>query len=209
MKSFLGKNFLLNTKTGQELYHDFAKDMPIIDYHCHLPPQPIADDINFNNLTEVWLNGDHYKWRAMRANGVDEKYITGNASPKEKFIKWAATVPYTLRNPLYHWTHLELQRYFDIDEVLNEKSAEKIYDECSEKLQKKSFSVRHLLKNMNVHTVCTTDDPVDNLEYHRKIKADGFEIPIRPAFRPDAAMNVDAASGFKNYVSRVEAAANI
>ncbi len=209
MKSFLGKNFLLNTKTAQELYHDFAKDMPIIDYHCHLPPQPIADDINFNNLTEVWLNGDHYKWRAMRANGVDEKYITGNSSPKEKFIKWAATVPYTLRNPLYHWTHLELQRYFDIDELLNEKTAEKIYDECSEKLQTKGYRVKNLLRKMNVHTVCTTDDPVDNLKHHLKLKADGFEIPIRPAFRPDAAMNVDDASGFNNYISKLESASNI
>ncbi|MEO7265554.1 MAG: glucuronate isomerase [Ferruginibacter sp.] len=209
MKSFLGKNFLLNTKTAQELYHDFAKDMPIIDYHCHLPPQPIADDINFNNLTEVWLKGDHYKWRAMRANGVDEKYITGDASPKEKFIKWAATVPYTLRNPLYHWTHLELQRYFDIEEILNEKSAEKIYDECSEKLMGKGYSVKKLLRKMNVHTVCTTDDPVDNLEHHQKIKADGFEIPIRPAFRPDAAMNVDSAEGFNNYISKLESSAHI
>ncbi|MEO6406853.1 MAG: glucuronate isomerase [Ferruginibacter sp.] len=209
MKSFLGKNFLLNSSAAQELYYDYAKDMPIIDYHCHLPPQPIADDINFNNLTEVWLNGDHYKWRAMRANGVDERYITGNATPKEKFMKWAETVPYTLRNPLYHWTHLELQRYFDIEDILDERSAEKIYDACSEKLQKKSYSVQNLLRKMNVHTVCTTDDPVDSLEHHQKIKSEGLEIPIRPAFRPDAAMNVDDAIGFNNYISKLEAASNI
>jgi glucuronate isomerase len=165
MKEFLNEHFLLKTKTAQTLYHDYAKDMPIIDYHCHLTPQQIADDIQFENITQAWLYGDHYKWRAMRTNGVDESYCTGNKSDWEKFEKWAATVPYTLRNPLYHWTHLELQRYFGIHEILNEKSARKIYDACNEKLQLPEYSVKNLLRKMNVKLVCTTDDPIDDLNY--------------------------------------------
>src|SRR5690349_3820635 len=161
MKKFLDEDFLLQGKTAQKLYHDFAKDMPIIDYHCHLPPDQIANDFNFENLTQVWLYGDHYKWRAMRANGVDESFITGNASDLEKFLKWGETVPYTLRNPLYHWTHLELQRYFGINKILNGDSAQKIYDKCTSKLQNKDYSVRNLLRKMNVKIVCTTDDPID------------------------------------------------
>ncbi|MEO8110340.1 MAG: glucuronate isomerase, partial [Ginsengibacter sp.] len=178
MKKFLGQDFLLESKTAKKLFHGFAEKMPVIDYHCHLPVQQIADDINFDNLTQIWLYGDHYKWRAMRANGIDESYVTGNKSDYEKFEKWAETVPYTLRNPLYHWTHLELQRYFGIDEILNPGSAKKIYDTCSKKLQKKKYSVRNLLREMNVKIVCTTDDPTDNLEYHKKIKEDGFEIKV-------------------------------
>src|SRR3954465_4759271 len=177
MKKFLSKNFLLQSDTAQALYHEYAKDMPIIDYHCHLPPDQIANDINFENLTQVWLYGDHYKWRAMRANGGEEFFITGNASDIDKFLKWGETVPYTLRNPLYHWTHLELQRYFDIHDILNPDTARKIYDECTAKLQTPEFSVRNLLRRMNVRLVCTTDDPVDSLEYHKSIKEDGFEIP--------------------------------
>ena len=203
MKSFLDQNFLLNNKTAEKLYHDYAKQMPVIDYHCHLPPADIAADTTFENLTQVWLYGDHYKWRAMRANGVDESYITGDKTDKEKFLKWAATVPYTLRNPLYHWTHLELQRYFDIYEILDEKSAEKIYEECSEKLRSPEFSVKNLLRKMNVHTVCTTDDPTDDLAHHRKLIADGFEIPVLPAYRPDAAMNPDMPANFNKYVDTV------
>jgi glucuronate isomerase len=209
MKQFLDENFLLETKTAQHLYSVFAKDMPIIDYHCHLPPNQIAEDKQFENLTQAWLYGDHYKWRAMRTNGVDEKYCTGNASDYEKFQKWAETVPYTLRNPLYHWTHLELQRYFDVHEILNGDSAKRIYDECTAKLQTPQYSVRNLLRKMNVKTVCTTDDPVDNLEYHQQMKADGFDIPILPAFRPDAAMNVDDSTTFNNYLTRLEKASDI
>jgi glucuronate isomerase len=209
MKKFLDEDFLLQNKTAQKLYHDFAREMPIIDYHCHLPPDQIANDINFENLTQVWLYGDHYKWRAMRANGMDESFITGDASDNEKFLKWAETVPYTLRNPLYHWTHLELQRYFGIDKILNGDSAQKIYEKCTAKLQTKEYSVRNLLRKMNVKLVCTTDDPVDSLEHHKKIKEDGFEIKIFPAFRPDKAMNVDSASAFNSYVSKLEAATNL
>ncbi|MFL5808440.1 MAG: glucuronate isomerase [Flavisolibacter sp.] len=208
MKKFLDEDFLLQSKTAQKLYHDFAKDMPIIDYHCHLPPDQIANDINFENLTQVWLYGDHYKWRAMRANGVEESFITGNAPDIDKFLKWGETVPYTLRNPLYHWTHLELQRYFGINKILNGDSAQKIYDKCTSKLQTKEYSVRNLLRKMNVKVLCTTDDPIDTLEHHQKIKDDNFEIKILPAFRPDKAMNVDNAAGFNNYVSSLESVTN-
>jgi glucuronate isomerase len=208
MKKFLDENFLLSTKTSQQLYHDFAKQMPIIDYHCHLPPDQIANDINFENLTQVWLYGDHYKWRAMRTNGVNESYITGNKSDFEKFQKWAETVPYTLRNPLYHWTHLELQRYFDVYDLLDGNSAKKIYEECTAKLQTPEYSVRNLLRKMNVKVVWTTDDHIDSLEHHQKIKADGFEIKVLPAFRPDKPMNVDDAAAFNSYVSKLEAVAN-
>lgn len=209
MKTFLDENFLLNTKTSQQLYHGFAKEMPIIDYHCHLPPGQISEDRQFDNLTQAWLYGDHYKWRAMRTNGVHESYCTGNKPDFEKFKKWAETVPFTLRNPLYHWTHLELQRYFDVKELLDADSAEKIYEECSAKLQTPEYSVRNLLHKMNVKVVCTTDDPIDNLEHHQKIKEDGFNIRILPAYRPDKAMNVDDASGFNTYLSKLEASANI
>jgi glucuronate isomerase len=209
MKTFLDENFLLHSKTAQLLYHEFARDMPIIDYHCHLPPQQIAEDTKFENLTQVWLYGDHYKWRAMRINGIDEKYCTGDATDWEKFKKWAETVPYTVRNPLYHWTHLELQRYFDIHDILNPDTARKIYDECTAKLQTPEYSVRSLLRKMNVRLVCTTDDPVDSLEHHKAIKADGFEIPILPAFRPDNAMNVSDPQKFIAYTKKLEAVAGI
>jgi glucuronate isomerase len=208
MKKFLDENFLLNNKTAERLYHEFAKPMPIIDYHCHLPPVQIAADGNFANLTQVWLYGDHYKWRAMRTNGINERYCTGDASDFEKFQKWAETVPYTLRNPLYHWTHLELQRYFGVNEILNASSAARIYEECSAKLQTPEYSVRGLLRKMNVKVVCTTDDPIDSLEHHAKIKADGFETQILPAFRPDKAMNVDDAASFNDYLGKLEAVSN-
>ncbi len=209
MKKFLDRDFLLESKTAKKLYRSFAEKMPVIDYHCHLPVQQIAEDINFENLTQIWLYGDHYKWRAMRANGIDESYITGNKSDYEKFAKWADTVPYTLRNPLYHWTHLELQGYFGIDEILNPGSAKKIYDTCSKKLQKKKYSVRNLLRKMNVEIVCTTDDPIDTLEYHQKIKEDGFEIKVLPAFRPDKAMNVDDTHEFNAYVKKLESVSGV
>jgi glucuronate isomerase len=204
MKKFLDENFLLTNATAETLYHQFAKDMPVIDYHCHLPPDQIAEDKNFANLTQVWLYGDHYKWRAMRANGIPEEYITGNRSDWEKFEKWAETVPYTLRNPLYHWTHLELQRYFDIYDILSPATARKIYDECTAKLQTPEYSVRNLLRKMNVLTVATTDDPTDDLSYHQQIKADGFEVKILPAFRPDKAMNADNPYALNIYISKLE-----
>jgi glucuronate isomerase len=203
MKNFLDENFLLQTETAQTLYHEFAKDMPIIDYHNHLLPDQIAQDKNFDNITQVWLYGDHYKWRAMRANGVDEYYITGAASDWEKFEKWAETVPYTLRNPLYHWTHLELQRYFDIHEVLSSANAKRIYDECNAKLQTKEYSVQGLLRKMNVKTLCTTDDPLDSLEFHQQIKNSNAEVVVLPAFRPDKAMNADDIAGLNTYIDKL------
>ena len=209
MKKFLDENFLLKTKTAQRLYHDYAKEMPIIDYHCHLPQSQIAEDKQFENLTQIWLYGDHYKWRAMRTNGVDESYCTGNQPDYAKFEKWAETVPYTMRNPLYHWTHLELQRYFNIDELLSPDTAKEIYEECTAKLQTPDYTVRNLLRKMNVRLVCTTDDPVDDLAQHRQLKEEGFEIPILPAFRPDAAMNVDNPVTFNNYIGRLEKAADV
>jgi len=209
MKKFLDENFLLKTETAKVLYHEYAKHMPIIDYHCHLPQQQIAEDKKFENLTQIWLYGDHYKWRAMRTNGVDENFCTGDAPDYAKFEQWAATVPYTLRNPLYHWTHMELQRYFGINEILNPDSAKRIYDECSAKLKTDDYSVRNLLRKMNVVTVCTTDDPADNLAYHIQLKNEGFDIPIRPSFRPDNAMNVSDPEKFNAYVKKIEASSDI
>lgn len=208
MKKFLSEDFLLHTKTAQDLYHNYAAVMPIIDYHNHLPPDQIANDINFENITQAWLYGDHYKWRAMRTNGVNEKYCTGNASDKEKFEQWAASVPYALRNPLYHWTHLELKRYFGIEKLLSPVTATEIYEECTFFLQTREYSVRNLLRKMNVKVVCTTDDPIDSLKHHQKIKDDGFKTKIFPAFRPDKAMDVDDATSFNIYLSKLEAASN-
>jgi glucuronate isomerase len=208
MTPFLNENFLLQNKTAQELYHNYAKQMPIIDYHNHLIPQQIADNFNFENITQAWLYGDHYKWRAMRTNGINEKYCTGNATDWEKFEQWAATVPYTLRNPLYHWTHLELQRYFGLNEILNPASARKIYDTCNEKLQQPTHTIRGLLQQMNVKVICTTDDPIDTLEHHQKIKNDNWAVQVLPSFRPDKAMNVDDATAFNTYLQQLEAAAN-
>ncbi|MVT08611.1 glucuronate isomerase [Chitinophaga sp. ysch24] len=209
MKKFMDEHFLLNTATAQRLYHDYARDMPIIDYHCHLPPAQIAADTQFENITQAWLYGDHYKWRAMRTNGVHESFCTGNRSDWEKFEKWAATVPYTLRNPLYHWTHLELQRYFDVNDILSSKSAAAIFKATNEQLQSSAYSTRNLLRKMNVAVVCTTDDPADTLEHHRQLKEDGFEIPILPAFRPDMAMNVDDPAKYNQYLTRLEKASGI
>ncbi len=209
MKVFMGQDFLLNSETAQHLYHDFAKQMPIIDYHCHLPPDQIAADNRFENITQAWLYGDHYKWRAMRTNGVDESYCTGNQSDTNKFLQWAATVPYTMRNPLYHWTHLELQRYFNIAEILNTSSANRIYQQTSEMLQQDSHSIRNLIRKMNVKKICTTDDPIDSLEHHQKIKDDGFEVSIFPAFRPDKAMEVSNASNFNSYLKKLESITNM
>ena len=209
MKPFLSDDFLLQTATARALYHEYAKQMPIIDYHNHLLPDQIAADKQFDNLTQIWLSGDHYKWRAMRANGVPERYITGDASDWEKFEKWAETVPATLRNPLYHWTHLELRRYFGISELLNQASARRIWDECRAKLRTPEYSVRNLLRRMQVETLCTTDDPADSLEHHRAIAASGFEIGVLPTFRADKAMAVDDAPSYNAYLDRLGAAAEV
>ena len=208
MKKFLGKDFLLESETALKLYHEVAAGLPIIDYHCHLDPRLIAEDASFNNLTQVWLAGDHYKWRAMRANGVEEQFCTGDATDQEKFMKWAATVPDTLRNPLYHWTHLELQRYFDIHELLNPESAPKIYEQAGKMLQSEDFSVRKLIRKMNVEVICTTDDPVDSLEHHQKIREDGFETKVLPAWRPDKSMAVEDAVTYNLYLDTLEQAAD-
>lgn len=209
MKKFMDDDFLLQTKTAQWLYHEHAKGMPIYDYHCHLPPQEVAEDKRYDNLGEIWLGGDHYKWRAMRTNGVDEKYCTGDASWRDKFQKWAETVPNTIRNPLYHWTHLELQRYFGIDTLLSPATAEEIYEECTARLRSPEFSARNLMRMMKVKLVCTTDDPIDSLEYHKQIAADGFEIKVLPTFRPDKAANLSDPAAYKNYIHALEMASGM
>jgi glucuronate isomerase len=209
MKQFLDDNFLLQTDTAEMLYHEFARDLPIIDYHCHLPPDEIAANRQFDNLTKIWLDGDHYKWRAMRANGVPEEFCTGKASDEEKFMKWAETVPYTLRNPLYHWTHLELRRYFGITEVLDRTTALRVYREAGTKLNSREYSVQNLLRKMNVAVICTTDDPADSLEHHAKIKTQKFAIKILPTWRPDKSMAAEDPASYNAYIDRLAAAADI
>lgn len=191
MKTFITEDFLLYNDTAKELYHDVAKDLPIIDYHNHLSPNDILEDKNFDNMAEVWLGGDHYKWRAMRANGIDEAYITGGKSDEEKFMAWAKTVPKTFGNPLYHWTHMELLRYFAIDDLLNEESAPAIWKEANEKLATPEFSTRSLLKRQKVEFLGTTDDPTDDLANHTALKEEGFEIKVSPSFRPDKGLNIE------------------
>lgn len=205
------ENFLLETPSGVRLYHEFAKDLPIVDYHCHLPPRDMAEDRRFANLTQLWLAGDHYKWRAMRANGVDERYITGDASDEEKFLAWARTVPKTLRNPLYHWTHMELKRPLGIsDRLLGPDTAQSIWNECNARLAQPEFSCRGILRQMNVVLVCTTDDPTDTLEEHRKIADQrSFEVRVLPTFRPDRAMAVESPEAFNAWVHRLEQAAEM
>ncbi len=203
MKPFMDEDFLLETQSAKSLYHNYASGMPIIDYHCHLNPEDIATDRKFKNISEIWLAGDHYKWRAMRANGVDEKFCTGDASDEEKFMKWAETVPVTLRNPLYHWTHMELRRYFGIQDLLGPENAEEIYTKTAGMLQEDEFSVRNLLRKMNVEVVCTTDDPVDSLEHHRQIRDSGFEISVLPTWRPDKAMAVDNIASYNHYLDQL------
>ena len=211
MKPFLTEDFLLKTQTARALYHDFAENMPIFDYHCHLPVAEIAANKTFENLTDIWLRGDHYKWRAMRANGIAERLITGDASDFEKFQAWAGTVPKTLRNPLYHWTHLELKRYFDVaGKLLNPETAKDIYDTCTRMLQTSDFSTRSILQRMNVRVVCTTDDPTDSLEHHLKLEAErGFTVKVLPAFRPDKALGVESPRDFNKWVGRLEASAGL
>jgi glucuronate isomerase len=206
---FIGEDFLLHTKTARRLYHEYAEGQPILDYHCHLRTQDIAQNRQFKNLFEIWLEGDHYKWRAMRSNGVPERFCTGDAAPFEKFKAWAATVPHTIRNPLYHWTHLELKRYFGIDELLDAKSAERIWKRANEKLATPAFTTQGILKKFQVKAVCTTDDPVDDLEYHQAIAKSGLPTRVFPAFRPDKALTVNQPAAFNVWVGRLEEASGV
>ena len=204
MKNYNDENFLLQTATAEKLYHEHAAKMPIIDYHCHLNPEYIARNHQFDNLSQIWLEGDHYKWRAMRANGVDERYCTGkDASDWEKFEKWAATVPHTMRNPLYNWTHLELKTAFGVTKLLKPETAKEIYEECSAKLRTPAYSCRGLMVKYNVEVVCTTDDPIDSLEHHLKIRQDGFQVKVLPTWRPDKAMAVEKPADFRAYMEKL------
>jgi glucuronate isomerase len=209
MKAFLDENFLLQTDTAIELYNLHAAGLPVIDYHCHLSPKMIAGDHRFEDLTEIWLGGDHYKWRAMRANGVPEAYITGDKPSYEKFTRWAETMPYTMRNPLYHWTHLELSRIFGINKTLNPSTAREIYDACTAKLQTPEFSARSIMQRMNVEVVCTTDDPADSLEYHIAVRTSGFPVKVLPAWRPDKAMAIEDTVTYNAYMEKLEEASGI
>ena len=204
MKKFLDENFVLDTETAQKLYHEHSKHLPIIDYHCHLIPEYIANDHKFDNLGQIWLEGDHYKWRAMRTNGIDERFCTGkDTSDWEKFEKWAETVPYTMRNPLYHWTHLELKSAFGVDKLLNPSTAREIYEECTAKLRTPEYSARGLMKKYNVEAVCTTDDPIDTLEHHISLKNEGFSVKVLPTWRPDKAMAVEVPADYRAYVEKL------
>ena len=204
MSSFIHENFLLNNKTAVDLYHKYAENMPIYDYHCHLSPKDIAENRKFNNITELWLEGDHYKWRALRAHGIDEKYVTGDGDPKEKFAAWAKTVPYTLGNALYHWTHIELKKYFGIEELLNEESYEKIWDRCNELLQQDDYSTQEIIKRSNVKVICTTDDPTDDLHYHEQIaNLPDFPVKVLPTFRPDKGLEINKET-FIPFVKQLE-----
>ena len=205
----MDKDFLLETETAQKLYHEYAAKMPILDYHCHINPQEIAEDRKFENITQVWLGGDHYKWRQMRSNGVEEKYITGDASDREKFQKWAETLEKAIGNPLYHWSHLELQRYFGYYGALNGETAEEVWNLCNAKLQEDGMSARNLIRQSNVTLVCTTDDPVDSLEWHEKIAADeSFEVRVLPAWRPDKAMNLEKTD-YLEYLKKLEVVSGV
>ncbi len=206
---FIHEDFLLQTRTARRLYRQFAGDEPILDFHCHLPPREIAENRRFKNLFEIWLEGDHYKWRAMRSNGMAERFCTGDAAPFAKFQAWAATVPHTLRNPLYHWTHLELKRFFDIDELLDEASAARIWKKAGEKLSAPEFSAQGILKKFNVRTLCTTDDPADDLGRHRAIAASGLQTRVLPAFRPDKALTANQPGPFNQWLDRLAGAAGV
>ncbi len=209
-KPFIHPDFLLDTRTAKKLYHDFAEGLPIIDYHCHLSPRDIAVNRSFDNLSQIWLAGDHYKWRAMRACGVDERFITGNASDWEKFEQWARTVPKTIRNPLYHWTHFELKSPFGVSTLLDERSAKHIWETCNAKLATPAFTTQGILKRMNVEVVCTTDDPVDTLEQHTAYRAKGNgKTRMLPAFRPDKAMAVEDVNAYQSYLLALEHASGV
>jgi glucuronate isomerase len=209
MEKFMGENFLLKNETAVSLYHEEAKDLPIIDYHCHISPKEIYENKKFKNITEAWLYGDHYKWRVMRANGIDEKYITGDADDYDKFLAWARTVPMTIGNPLYNWTHLELQRFFGIYDILNEESAPDIWEKVNKQLAEEDFRVREIIKKSNVRVICTTDDPADTLEYHQLLlKEEGFPVLVVPGFRPDKGLEINR-HGYKEWIERLEAASGI
>jgi glucuronate isomerase len=209
-KMFIHEDFLLDTEQARRLYHDHAEQLPIIDFHCHIPPKEMAENHRFENVARIWLAGDHYKWRAMRAAGVDERFITGDAPDLEKFEKWAETVPRTLGNPLYHWTHLELKRVFGIDRLLGPATAKNIWDECNAKLATDDFTTQGIVRRMNVEAVCTTDDPVDDLRYHKMLRdAKGFPVRVYPAFRPDKAMAIEDLEAFRRYVGLLSQAADI
>lgn len=209
MKQFMDKDFLLSTDTAKTLFHDFAAKMPVLDYHCHINPQEIAVDRKFNNITQVWLGGDHYKWRVMRSCGVDERYITGDAPDREKFQKWAESLSKAIGNPLYHWSHLELQRYFGYTGALNGDTAEEVWNLCNAKLQEDSMSVRNIIRQSNVTLICTTDDPADTLEWHKKIaEDDSFEVQVLPAWRPDKAMNIEKPD-YLDYLAKLTNASGI
>lgn len=209
MRNFMDENFLLETEVAQALYHTYAANLPIIDYHCHVSPKEIAEDKVYNNITELWLGGDHYKWRAMRCNGVPEEYITGSASDYDKFKAWCKCMPKLIGNPLYHWSHLELRRYFDCDLIINEENCDEIWVACNEKLRDPSMSVRNIIKNSGVEVVCTTDDPIDSLEWHKKLAEDtSFPVRVLPAFRPDKAFAVDKP-GFASYIAKLSEASGI
>jgi glucuronate isomerase len=206
---FINEEFLLQTKTAKRLYHDYAEKMPVYDYHGHLPAEKIAADQCFENITQAWLYGDHYKWRAMRTNGIDERFCTGGAGDWEKFEKWASTVPFTLRNPLFHWAHLELKRYFGIDELLTPATAKEIYEQCSQMLQSPDFSIKNLLRKVNIKLICTTEGPLNNLEEHKKIKQQNFEISVHAAFRPDQCLVVENPAGFNQFLDELEKVSNV
>lgn len=203
MKAFMDENFLLDTPTAVKLYHEYSKELPIIDYHCHINPKEIYEDITFENITQVWLGADHYKWRQMRSNGVEEKYVTGDASDRDKFQKWAETLEMAIGNPLYHWSHLELQRYFGYHGILNGETAEEVWNLCNAKLKEANMTARGLIQQSNVEVVCTTDDPIDSLEWHKKIKEDEtFDVQVLPTWRPDKAMNIEKTD-YLDYISRL------
>ena len=209
MKTFMDKDFLLDNETAKTLFHDYAEKTPVLDYHCHINPKEIAEDRKFDNITQVWLGGDHYKWRFMRSCGVDEKYITGDASDKEKFFKWAECLGRAIGNPLYHWSHLELQRYFGYHGALNKNTAEEVWNLCNAKLSDPSMSVRNIIRNSNVTLICTTDDPVDSLEWHKKIAEDAsFEVKVLPAWRPDKAMNIEKPD-YLDYLDKLAAVSDM
>jgi len=207
--SFIHEDFLLSNESARRLYHEYAENEPILDYHCHLPPQDVAQNRQFGDLFEIWLEGDHYKWRAMRANGVDERFCTGDASPEEKFLAWARTVPYTLRNPLYHWTHLELKRYFAIDDLLDETTAPSVWERANYLLAHDGLRAHGILNRFHVKAVCTTDDPADDLEWHQVIAASDLPTRVYPCFRPDKALNVHLPEAFNAWVTRLEAAGKV
>lgn len=209
MKPFMGNDFLLSNDTAKMLYHDYAAKVPVIDYHCHINPQEIAEDRKFENITQVWLGGDHYKWRQMRSNGIEEKYITGDASDYEKFLAWAATLQKAIGNPLYHWSHLELKTYFGYEGTLSPETAEEVWNLCNQKLAEADFSVRNLIRRSNVTVICTTDDPIDSLAWHKQIAEDAsFDVQVLPAWRPDRAMNLEKPD-YISYLTKLSAVSGV